>query len=401
MNVLKKERKGNGAILVICLFTLTLMNFMGFTEISNTILCATLLPFFLLESYKQIKFKKILIVVIAGIFLSMISCLVFREQTFYKSLNASSSLFLILFYFFLTNRNYSLETVEKSVLILGLFVTVLYLLQFFLLKMGIVIIPSAKSALYASSIEGQRFRIIGSGFIPLILFLSLNKIFEKKGDLISYLCTFLCFMAIIFMGFRTMLAAAVIFSFVLSYKVLGIKKVWKFIVVFLLLIFVMNSIPAINDMFTYMVEKQQEGEDTFANEDYVRWLTFDYFMNNHFNDPLEMVLGSGLPGTSKYGRYMYRLNDQGIFPDDWGMLGLSWMVGIIPVFFMLCYSVVAFILKIGQQYKYIGIWFIYLLAISITTSEFYRDGNFVAQALALYMVAKANHKYQVYKLEKS
>lgn len=395
MDILKKERSGSGAIIVICIFALILLRFMGAIFISNIILFVTIVPFTLIEIIKPQKFTNVLIVVFAGVFLSMVSSLAYRGQSFFESFKACSYIFFILFYFFLTNNNYSLKTVEKSVFILGLIACILYIVQSYLSKKGIVIIETAESSL-DGQIGIERFRMIGGGLISLNYFLCLNKILTKKGTLITYVCATFCLMAIVLMGFRTMMAGILLFSFILSFQILGIKKIWKFVILLTILFIVLINIPSIKNMLTYTIERQQEGTETFSNPDYIRWKSLDYYLNNHFHNGMEMFFGSGLPFLNKgaYGQYHERLRDVGIYYQDCGLLGLSWMIGIIPVFFMCCYSIIAYRMKIEPQYKYIGIWYLYLLAISTVTMEFYREGNFVVQALALYLVAKANTEYQ-------
>ena len=92
---------------------------------------------------------------------------------------------------------------------------------------------------------------------------------------------------------------------------------------------------------------------------------------------------------------MYGLKGRGIDWTDLGLLSLSWMIGLITVLAMIAYSIKAFLLKVPSEYYYIGVWFIYLVIVSFTTAEFFRSGNFIVQALALYLVEKANHYYIV------
>jgi hypothetical protein len=97
--------------------------------------------------------------------------------------------------------------------------------------------------------------------------------------------------------------------------------------------------------------------------------------------------------SSNYGKYMESLTELGIFFDDWGLLGLSWIIGIIAVLAMIAYSVKSIFINVPYNYYYLGIWFIYILAISFTTREFYREGNFIVQAIALYVLEKIYFNY--------
>jgi len=379
---------------IIFLYVLFLLQFMGMVTISYSILFATLLPFILIEIRKPVAFRNILIALMIGIGFSMISSLHFRQQSLLETLQFSLPIFLICFYFFLLNRNFSLNTVERVVVFFGIFAATLYIFQFVLLQYGVSLIRTAEKALTASSTEGERFRMMGSGILSLSFFLCLNKIMTEKNKIIYIICVSLCFIAIVLMGFRTMIAGLILFTLFLIFKV-NWKRKWLILILLPLFTFIMMQIPAVNNRITYMVEKQQGGEQSFGNSDYVRWVELDYFMNHHFKSNVEMFFGSGMTGSkSRYGMEIAALQDTGIYWQDWGLLGLSWMIGVIPVFCMLLYSFTAYRMKVGDEYKYIGIWFAYLVLISITSREFYRQGNFLIQAFALYIVFAANKKYQ-------
>ena len=90
---------------------------------------------------------------------------------------------------------------------------------------------------------------------------------------------------------------------------------------------------------------------------------------------------------------MNGLANRGIYWVDFGLLSLSWVLGIPAVLGMILYSIKASFLKVSSEYYYLGIWFMYLVASSFTTAEFFREGNFIVQALALYLVEKVNKQY--------
>lgn len=73
---------------------------------------------------------------------------------------------------------------------------------------------------------------------------------------------------------------------------------------------------------------------------------------------------------------------------DWGILGLSWMIGIPAVLAMLFYCYKVFKIRANLSYYYLPVWFFYLLFSSITTAEFFRQGNFVIQAVCLYLAER-------------
>lgn len=376
--------------IIIILFSLFLTRFFDATLIGKAIFLAPLLPFVFLQIFKKSIFKKSIFLFFLTLILSYISCFIFRGQSYYDTFVASVNFFFILYYFLLKQLNVSIVDMEKAFIGIILIFCLSYIIQF-------IIYP--KVIFYGASIEYEdvRIRLAGQGFASLGYFFALNKFLKNKGSKIFniFLMT-ICFSVIMLMGFRTMLAGIVIFSFVMIYKIYKIN--WKIILYGLLVVFLffmLSQIPIFTEKLNLIFERHQNAN--FSNSDYIRIIGFEYFFKEHFQSIWEFIFGSGMPRigdtNTQYGDYIYSLYDIGIVWADWGLLGLSWMIGPIPVIIMLIYSIRAFFLKVPNDYSYLGIWFLYLIAISFTTKEFFRDGNFVVQAMALYLVEKVHLTY--------
>ena len=145
-----------------------------------------------------------------------------------------------------------------------------------------------------------------------------------------------------------------------------------------------------------MIEAQNSGQ-TYENEDYMRIIQLDYFMNVHFENNIERLTGSGIPShKSLYGDLMH-VDTQENYRDtayrgwvDWGMLGLSWMIGPFAVLCLLyIYGKGAWIAyKSSEDYIYISAWFVFLLMISFSNIESFRLGGYGFQMAVLYIVHK-------------
>lgn len=382
--------------IIVTIIVLVYINFFGITNISNTMLLAALLPFIFLGVQERGLFNNILIWLFVGIVLNIVSCYYFRGQDVISSVKALANYFYILSYFLFLKINPSLQSVNKAILWLIIIFDVLYILQFILLQVGIIFLP-LDSEIYKDAGTGARFRMVASGLVSLGLFYGCNRFLLRK-DKISLILCILSFIVILLMAFRTMLFFSIVFIVILVIRVHGLneRSIRLFIfatVIFLLLL----CVPVISEKLNYMLEKQfgQEAQ-TLSNSNYIRNVTLLYYIKSHFKSAAEFIFGSGLPFVEHpYYSKMTALNLKGIFFQDWGLIGLSWMIGIIPVICMIWYSIKAARLKVSPRYYYIGIWFVYLVVSSITTSEFYRFGNFVIQALCLYMVEKAHLEYKL------
>lgn len=382
--------------LVVILVVLVYVNFFGITNISNTLLLTLLLPFIAIGIQERSLFRNTLLWLLVGLALNVISCYYFNGQDVISSIKALPNYLYILSYFLFLKVNPSLQAINKAILWLIIVFDVLYILQFTLLQVGIIFLP-LDSEIYKDAGTRARFRMIASGLVSLGLFYGCNRFLLRK-DKISLILCILSFIVILLMAFRTMLFFSIVFIVILVIRVHGLneRSIRLFIfatVIFLLLL----CVPVISEKLNYMLEKQfgQEAQ-TLSNSNYIRNVTLLYYIKSHFKSAAEFIFGSGLPFVEHpYYSKMTALNLKGIFFQDWGLIGLSWMIGIIPVICMIWYSIKAARLKVSPRYYYIGIWFVYLVVSSITTSEFYRFGNFVIQALCLYMVEKAHLEYKL------
>lgn len=135
---------------------------------------------------------------------------------------------------------------------------------------------------------------------------------------------------------------------------------------------------------------RQETLNTYRFENDIRYLNLIYHYTSYFKNPIEMIFGSGMPytGTSYYDFEQDLKEMYGFYYSDWGLIGLSWIIGIPAVLIMLIYSYKIFKTKTRKEYYYIGIYFFNIVISSITTHEFYIHLNFVVQAILFCIFTK-------------
>lgn len=384
--------------IAIILIILLYINFFGILNIPNTILLASLIPFIIVGIGKKIMFRNMFIWFIIGIICNMISCYIYRGQDFLSSFKAIPVYFYVLSFFLFVWINPTLKTLNSVILYLAVIFDSIYIIQFVLLQFGIIFLPLDRD-LYSDAGISARFRMVASGLVSLGLFLGCNRYILKKDKFSVLLCV-LSFTVIVLMAFRTMIFFSTLLCIVLIFRLQGFNKKTLGIILLGAIIFILLlNIPVLSEKFGYMWDKQfGENAQTLNDKDYIRNVTLLYYLRIHFKSIAEYIFGSGLPYIDHpYYRELEELADVGIYFQDWGLLGLSWMLGIIPVGCMIWYSMKAALLKVSPSFYYIGTWFIYLVISSITTSEFYREGNYVVQALCLYTIYKAHITYK-YKL---
>lgn len=379
----------------ITFFSLLFLNCFGIFHISNTILLAILIPFLVWGfNRRSLCFRKILIFLLIGLVISMFSCSYYNGQGILDSIAALASFYYILIYFMLSYIKPSSLNIKKALICLCLIFNTLYILQFILLQKGLVFLPIEEDNIFLG--EGARFHMIGSGLASLSIFLGINTFLYTKNKLALFF-SFSGLIVLLLMAFRTMVVLSILFVVFELFLIKGVKKTsFIYLIIGGACFFLLLQIPVIYDKVEYMWLKEF-GEGTkhsFANEDYIRWVTLGHYYTNHFHDWIEFIFGSGYPNVDgRYFKTVENLWSVGIYWMDWGLLGLSWMIGIPAVFSMLLYSYKVFKIKIDKRFYFIPVWFLYLVISSITTAEFFRQGNFVIQALCLYLAERVYYDY--------
>lgn len=138
-----------------------------------------------------------------------------------------------------------------------------------------------------------------------------------------------------------------------------------------------------------ILSMQNRGEtQNFSNDNYVRYFTYDYYTSIVPQNTYEKIMGTGLEGLDgEYQSSMLKAKRAGYIWADWGLIGLTWVLGIPGVLCLIWYSITVFKYskKLPNEY-YIGLWFLFLIIVGTFNREFYRFGIFGIQALALYIV---------------
>ena len=180
-----------------------------------------------------------------------------------------------------------------------------------------------------------------------------------------------------------MILGIVVMTFFIIIKFIGFNvRLFIYALLVVLMSILLINIPVVSKKIDLMAERQKT--ENLNNSDYIRVIQFVYFTTQHFKSTAEYIMGSGLPQVgnheqnikaSAYGNYMSDLVVKGINWVDWGLISMSWVIGILPVLTMIFISLKMFFTKVDQEYFYLGVWFLFLLIVSFTTMEMLRAGN--------------------------
>lgn len=350
-----------------------------------------ILAFYLLSSIKNIKrksvFKPFILLLILFLVVSAFTSKYFRGQDIYATLRQTSPYMMICGYFYYMDKKFSVCNLEYLIYVLTIIFDFAYILQYLLYPYGIAIFPDAETE-YGTDV---RLRLYGQNICSLGMMFTFNKwlLTSKKKYFYVALTSFF----IIFLwGFRTLFAASTLFLLLMYCKIKGVKSLMAFTPIFIVLLILVFQVPVVQEKIMSMLERQNTNQ-SFGDKDYIRNLSINYYLFEHFKSGWEMFWGSGIPsGESDYTNLMDYLDRKGFHWNDMGLWGLSWVLGVPSVILMIGYGVKASMMRMEWRYIYLPYWFLFSLLTGFTTAEYIRIGNYIPQAIALALIYKLSFK---------
>lgn len=398
--------------LLITLFSLVLLNFFGLVQYTyiiyaiNAYFIANFIYSVWIRRKVKTPFDFALSVVLVGLILSGISSSYYENSNPLYVYFAYQFILALYFYIILVNKDTQVKHVEKALTYLSLALCVFYIVQYIAFQRGIVLTDMFADGYDAEAGDLVRFRAVGSALAAWAYFYGLNGVLvSQKKSFLKVLLLVLGLAVILLMSFRTMVAGLMLCTLVMVIKVNGLKSgLFKYLFLLFVAIVVAYNVPTVQKKIDYMIEKQQ-GDQTLANDDYIRWINFYYHLDENTKDDVEYYLGVGLNADKNSSLCIKEDNlmEQHLSWVDWGLIGLSWQVGLLTVLGMLLYSFKVIKFRFEPEQVCISVFFLYLVLISITTLEFARTGNFVVQALVLYLATyyiKKQNKNKIINHEK-
>ena len=390
--ILTRKFKENASIRTIIALIVLLVGNRAFGLIPFGVLYL-ILPFLLFYFIKNVNkrttFRNGIILFLLFTFVSALSCLYYRHQPLAETLTTTAHVdyYMLLAFFLFLSLSPSKKTIEQLIIVLYIAFMVIYYIQYFIYPTMVVPIIAGEYT--------HRFRIIGQSINSLGYLYCLNRWLITK-DYKFLILLFGGLLVFFMLAFRLMLAAILLISFLLVAKVVKIRlsSFIRIIISTIIITAMLSYVPFVRSGIDRMVTAQNDAQ-SYENDDYIRLIELDYYMNHHFNSVTERLLGSGHPSrTSYYGKMMKLDNNDDIDTraiakwNDWGLLGLSWIIGPFAVIILIIMMIKCIIIswRADKEYLYVAAWFAFLLLISLNNAEAFRQGTFIYYALMFYYV---------------
>ena len=333
---------------------------------------------------KERYFNKPFIGLLVCCMVNMVWCSFNRDQTPWEYVigNEFTSMLGLLVFFAIPFFKMHHDEVEDVLTAVSLTCIGIYLVQYFF---------HASLIVSEETMEDQglllRARINGQCAFYYVFLKHLFSALESPTikDIMLILLSLLC---IVILGFRSHIFALFLVTALLVWnrgKLRG-KRLFSFISIIVALSLIIQT-DVVQLKIDQMLEREEE--QNFENEDYVRYRSYDYYTTVAPENNIDKIIGIGLPnGNSTYGKQIQELKDYHIIWADWGLIGLSWVLGIPAVLCIVWYALKAFFTPVKPEKSYLCYWFLFMILCSIVTREIYRIGAFPIQGVILYLIAK-------------
>lgn len=319
--------------------------------------------------------------------ISSLSSWYFHGQNPLLTLLSSRSFFYLLILYVLVKANYEVQTLLKIIKIFCLGYMAVFTLQLLLYPFEIVPLGNA------TEIDRGflRVRVEGVGFVTLFGFYSLNS-FMKDRRLSDAAFFILCLFFVFLLGFRTLLLTYLVSSVLLFllYSSSLLKSLIYFLL-FNLFLFFLYQIDYFNVFISDSILQTKDQIDEL--DEYIRFLTFDFWYREINVNLYSLLLGNGAPfESSSYGKKALiegALNN-GFIAQDLGLIGFSFYHGVFFTLSFVALFLKVFFLPLGKDFLYVKAFIFYLIISSFTTAEIFRAGMFGVVSIAFYLGLKSN-----------
>lgn len=358
--------------------------FLGLFELPSTTIGIVIFLLGIINFKKNLPFNKVLFLLLICFILNFISCKVYRGQSIIDTFRASNSYMSLALFWYFYKWKVNVNQWEKILWWLCLTFGICYIIQY-------IAFPTI---IFGGQIrvgsEEARMAIVGQGLASFSFIFGLNKYITTHNY--KYIVIMLTGLFAVFgCGYRTMLLALIISSIIMLLRLgISFKRMLTFGVMAIILYLFVSNVEFVQDQINNMINRNESLQDSGWEND-IRYLNIIYHYTEYFKSPLELLLGSGMPFQySDYGKFEndVMIDTYGFYYADWGLIGLSWMIGIPTVLVMVYYSFKMFLTKVPKEYFYLGVYFFNIVISSITTHEFYIHENFVVQSILFCVFVK-------------
>lgn len=329
---------------------------------------------------KKMHFQKAIYLFLIGLLFNVIASYVNLDQSPKQSLLSYSFYYFIVLYFFLTYMEFDRKFLEKTILTFGIIYTIIFTVQY-------ILYPQSILNRDVNRAYGEiQLEILGHGFLMLSYFLVLNRFMINKR-IINAILMGIFMLVLLRSGFRTLVGGALVGSAFMFLRMFRFRGGDIAIVVLVILLFVgLLQIKSVSSTIDSMIGKTQT--EMKLGDRFNRIVDVEFFFTKYPRNISYFIIGGGKASgenISKFDKYALGQNYNIVWVDI-GLLGFYIVIGGIATFGLLWYTLKAIFTRLPRDMFYLNFYFFYLLIVSFTNEEIYRNGIFSVHAIGLYLI---------------
>lgn len=290
--------------------------------------------------------------------LGLVPAVVVFNQTIFKGITTLMPTSILCLYFLFHIYKYEKKDLEFIILACGISYCIIHIAEQFTYPF----MPFCEEGrIYDNGDVEQRnglWRILMQGreLSVLMTYLFFYKFCREKKMWTAIIA--LMGVASIYLNLGRMWTAQCLVSLFIIYMLANNRKFnIRYIIVLLLGIVIYNNIGGIigTDMVEFTSENMQE--------DYIRWVAYDYFWTESIKDPFVFVLGHGpISGTVAGSIVSSLAENQGLYTWDVGVVGILFEKGLLYVIALVYYYI--YVIKRSKNVVWV---FAYLVPVALFT----------------------------------
>jgi hypothetical protein len=340
----------------------------------------SIFAFVMVAKKTNMHFTYAIFIFLAGLVFNSFAAYINLGQNPIKTMLSFEFSYFILLYFVLHYLKLSNKYLENIIIIFALIYSFIFIVQYTVYPT--VIFRSDKN----TAVWSKQFEIMGNGFLMLGYFLVLNRylLYQK---LVNIIMALFFFAVLFYSDFRTLIAGAAVVTVILLLRIFHRPQdIAKIVFVGILFLGVTQQ-SAISKVMTKMVTQTQS--NLKEGKKYVRLVQTEFFFKKYPRNLSYFIIGGGKPSGPnlfKFNRSIFFGMNYNIVWVDIGLLGFYIVVGGVATLGLLLWVLRGIFTKLPRDKIYLSCYFIYLLIVSFTNEEIYRNGIFTVQAIALYLI---------------
>jgi len=379
---LKKEERLS---FVMLFMMLAYTDFFGFTSHIFLYIFNVYYVYFAFKN--KIKYNELFVkLILIGSCISIVSCYFNRKQSIMDSIAVYNTIFSIVSVFYFSYYGKYSSAIIKALNYFYIIFALCYFIQ--IIAFPTIIFPC--TGINNDTDAGYKFFFAGLAIIPYGIFYNLNKCCNTRSRKAALLFSVGVILILLRVSrLQLFVLCLCVTFFVITYYNKSYRAGFLTLIFLLLCFLILMNSSLGDNVFSILIDKQST--DTFANDDYARNLSFQYFMDDFFLNKFEMVTGAGLPNIlTQYGKYVGDETMHGIRSGwvDWGLLGYSWMFGITTgIGFLILWIKPVYKFHYNKEYLFCRFYFLFLIGISFFAVTAFMSGAVIIQCM-IYAVAK-------------